>query len=132
MRKSPIRHHVRKHRRSGRPVRDYERGHGSRPAKPRLRRNAQSSGSFMVHIAYASQAPETFPVNAFAHAVVSFSLQKCGQENVQSLNPCHILIGRTPKILQNCCCMHVLYSGISNSNILGLRAQIQRSISLAV
>jgi hypothetical protein len=68
LRKSPIKHHVRSHKRCGRPVIDYERGHGSRPAKPSIRRTAQSPSSFMVYISYASQPPETFPVNADDYA----------------------------------------------------------------
>jgi hypothetical protein len=67
-RKSPIKHHVRQHRRKGRPVRDYERGHGSRPnkiAQPRLRHsNQQSNSAYAVEIMYEALPSETIPVSA--------------------------------------------------------------------
>jgi hypothetical protein len=43
------------------------RGHGSRPAKPHLRRNTQSVESFAVQITYETQSPETMIVNAPNH-----------------------------------------------------------------
>jgi hypothetical protein len=66
MRKSPIRHHVRQHRRNGRPVHDYNRGHGSHPANPpSLRRPPTSRASgYAVHISYVSHPSETLRMNA--------------------------------------------------------------------
>jgi hypothetical protein len=66
MRKSPIRHHVRSHRRCGRPVHDYDRGKGSRPniAKPRLRHFTQRPSAYVVEITYITHPRDVFTVNA--------------------------------------------------------------------
>ncbi len=67
MRKSPIRHHVRKHRRCGRSVRDYDRGKGSRKpklAKPRLKKQPSAQIDFIVQITYERLPSETLKVNA--------------------------------------------------------------------
>jgi hypothetical protein len=64
LRKSPIRHHVRQHRRVGKPVHDYMRGHGSHPAKPTVRQGSQSKTAFVVRIDYSNLPSETIPVTA--------------------------------------------------------------------
>jgi len=66
MRKSPIKHHVRQHKRKGRPVHDYDRGHGKRISKPTLQctKQTQSTGRYGVIIRYESLPAESFPVTA--------------------------------------------------------------------
>jgi hypothetical protein len=74
LRKSPIKHHVHQHQRKtseGKTtVHDYDRGHGKHPqniSDPRPRQSKQSSANFLVHINYANQASENFPVSASSY-----------------------------------------------------------------
>lgn len=70
MRKSPIRHHVRRHIRSNRPVHDYMRGKGDRPpklAKPRLKKQQSAQLNYVVSIAYVKSPSETLQINAVSY-----------------------------------------------------------------
>lgn len=67
MRKSPIRHHVRQHKRKGKPVHDYMRGKGERKpklAKPRLKHQQSVKSNFHVKIVYSNLASESLSVTA--------------------------------------------------------------------
>ena len=67
-RKSPIKHHVRSHTRSGNPVHDYDRGHGEHPPKlsnPHIKSgNKQEIKNYQVIIKYTNLPTESFPVKS--------------------------------------------------------------------
>lgn len=66
-RKSPIKHHVRKHRRSNTVVTDYDRGKGKKPqniTKPSFSSPRSNPYNFTVIIKYVGASSETFPVRA--------------------------------------------------------------------
>lgn len=68
-RKSPYKHHVKKHIRRGRSVTDYDRGKGKQPKQPQVGKKPtlsykQSSSNFIVNIRYTSITAERIPVHA--------------------------------------------------------------------
>jgi len=60
-RKSPFKHHVKKHVRKGKPVTDYERGKGNQPKKPTMGHKPQNViANYRVNVKYVSNPTESF------------------------------------------------------------------------
>ena len=70
MRKSPFKHHVKSHIRSGKRVHDYDRGKGKQPKKlanPMMNKTKKSDTNHTVIIKYNKSSSEKIQVNAKNH-----------------------------------------------------------------
>jgi len=101
-RRSPFKHHVRRHLRKNRPVRDYDRGEGSKPphSMPRVRTSksltpkltsSKRGGGFAVTIEYPDYSKENLIVTA---ANYPNALQKSLMERRQVKAPLSILLSK--------------------------------------